>query len=912
MRLATLFLLLSGLTAAPAALAQTPGDCQPGRAEADLAIADVRARLFNTGSLFFGNTTVAGDGYIAPKGSGLSPLFAGGLWIGGLIGGEIRVAGATYADFEFWPGPLNEDGSLPNPDDCSAFDRFWVVDAFDLQRYDDTGVASDDLAGWPADLGAPVIDGDGNPNNYDLAAGDRPAVYGHQTAFWVMNDVGNEHDNSLTEPIGLEVRATAFTSAEALLDQHTFYRYELVNRNSQPFEAARFGFFTDPDLGDPADDYVGMDSTRGMAFVYNADNDDRGGLNNGYGDTPPALGYDFLTGAAVSMYFASTAGAPNSDPNNGPQIYNYLRGLWLDGTPVTEGGDGYETEGPVLPWTYPGDPVTEQFWSEVNPDPAGDPNPPGDRRHTIASPAFTLAPGERRVFDLAILFAQGADNLGSIVALRAASDAVQARYDAGTLFAPGFAPPPPGALSAPALLTPDDGAVFVDEPAVLTWTAVPGAESYRVEVATGPDFADTETFYPIEPTLTFEGVTNEVSPYRWRVQALGDGLASSVDSETRSFTFYRYVFDGLAGGIGIIETAYPGADVCPDADDPGCAAGYPGNTVWLSPNSTGDYVLTNPDNEFRDLLRNRDIFDGEDFEIRFTEACATPGACLGVYASVLPGGAGSNSDLIASVPFELWNVGSAADDVPEDDVRMIPLLRALEGAAATAAWADTFPIEQAVIAGGDTLTLPVTNRVLGVMPDRPNGYALFEAAALGFGGPGSTYVPAEDGDEQVDPNPADGADCRSQRFYADFCYRGGSNRIVVPIGGLEGLVLADLAGDGTTPPAGTTIRLDSNDRAPVNAEEDGPAAPQAFRLGAAFPNPFSVTATVPFEVERPGPVRLSVFDVLGRRVAMLVDGDVAAGPHRATLDGSRLATGVYLVVLDADGQRQATKVLVVR
>ena len=39
---------------------------------------------------------------------------------------------------------------------------------------------------------------------------------------------------------------------------------------------------------------------------------------------------------------------------------------------------------------------------------------------------------------------------------------------------------------------------------------------------------------------------------------------------------------------------------------------------------------------------------------------------------------------------------------------------------------------------------------------------------------------------------------------------------------------------------------------------------------------------------------------------------LAAGPHRAALDGSRLAAGVYLVVLEADGRRQASKVLVVR
>jgi hypothetical protein len=908
MRLATLVLLLWGFLSVPAALAQMPGDCQLGTAEADLNLADVEARLFTTGSLFFGNTTVAGDGYIAPKGSGRAPMFAAGVWIGGLIDGDLRVAGATYADYEFWPGPLEPGATLPNPDDCSAFDRIFVVDAFDIQRYDATGVASDDLAAWPVELGAPVVDGDGDPDNYNLEGGDRPEVYGHQTAFWVMNDVGNEHRTTLTEPIGLEVRVTAFASAEGLLDRQTFYRYELVNRNDQPFEAARFGFFADPDLGDPSDDYVGSDSTRGMAFVYNADNDDQGGLGGGYGTMPPAFGYDLLSGAEVAMYFPNTTGDdPTSDPRDGDEIYNFLNGLWRDGTPVTEGGNGFMTSGPVTQWAYPGDPVTEQFWSEVNIDGMGADNPPGDRRNLVVSEAFTLAPGESRTFDLALLFAQGDDNLDSVTELRGASDNVQFRYDGSTLFVPGFDPPAPGGIATPEPVAPAEGAFFDDE-AVLEWTPVPGAESYRVEVATGPDFADREVFYAAEPSFTFEGVSNAVIDYYWQVQAVADQLVTSVFSESRSFRFYRYESDDFGRGTGVIETAYPGADVCEDSDDPGCAEGYPGNTVWLDPNSTGDYVLTTPDNDFSELFRNIEVAVPDDFEIRFTDACATPGACLGVYASVLPGG----SDLITSVPFELWNVGRLADDVPGDDVRMIPLLRALEGAAPTAAWADGFPAEQLVFVGDDALTLPVTQRVAGVMPDRPDGYALFEAAANGFGGPGATYDPAADGDEQVDPGPDEGSNCRTQSFYADFCYRGGSNRLVAPIGGLEGFVFADLAGDGTTPPAGTTIRFDSNDRFAVDAEDDGPVAPQAFRLGAAFPNPFAATATVPFEVEQAGAVRLSVFDVLGRRVATLVDGDVAAGPQRATLDGSRLATGVYFVVLEADGQRQATKVVVVR
>jgi len=909
MRLATVLLLL---LAAPA-LAQTPGNCQFGSAEVDLNISDVNARMFNTGSLFFGNTTVSGNGYIVPASAAdaPSPIYLAGIWVGGTIGSDLRVAATYYNNFEFWPGPLNADGTLPDPDDCSTYDRFWVVDAYDVAYYEATGDATGDLLNWPFDLGAPVIDGDRVEGNYNLEGGDRPAVYGHQTVFWVMNDVGNVHENTETEPIGVEVRATAFSTIEAALDQQTFYRYELVNRNSQPFEAARFGLFVDPDLGDVGDDYIGSDSTREMAFVYNGEETDAV-----YG-TPPAAGYDFLSGAEVSMHISNCVG-PFCDPDTGADYYHFLRGLWKDGTPMTEGGDGYMTDGDIVTWTYPGDPVAGEFWSEVD-----EQNPSGQRRHFIASEAFTLAPGEARTFDIGILFAQGDDNIDSVVELRNLSDAVQARYDAGNLFAPSpLQFPPAGTLAAPEILSPDDGEfIVVGESTLLEWTEVLGADRYGVQFSTTPDFADAGTGYVVGTSLAPPALeVNEVTTVYWRVQALS-GIEQSLFSETGSYSIYRYEPEYFGeNGERIVETMNPAVeDVCADApDDPGCNDPLvsAGNTVWLDANATDDYVLTNPDNEYTELFPYLDqtlseIVGSDDFEIRFTEACSEPGACLGVYASAVPGG----SDLIVSVPFEVWNVrgGLIEEDDPSDDVRMIPILRALDGTEPEAEWADTFPAEDIVVVGEAGLALPVTQRVIGVMPDRPNGYELFEQAALGFGGPGAIYLPEEDGDTQIDPVPGSEQDCRRQNYYVDFCYGAASTLFVGVIGGLDGFMLADLAGDRTTPPVGTTIRFVSNDPLFVDAEDGAPAArPQALTLDAAYPNPLRSSATVAYQLEQPADVQLAVYDVLGRRVALLAEGRTPVGTHRATFDGAGLASGVYLVVLEADGQRQSKKVLLLR
>jgi hypothetical protein len=85
---------------------------------------------------------------------------------------------------------------------------------------------------------------------------------------------------------------------------------------------------------------------------------------------------------------------------------------------------------------------------------------------------------------------------------------------------------------------------------------------------------------------------------------------------------------------------------------------------------------------------------------------------------------------------------------------------------------------------------------------------------------------------------------------------------------------------------------------------DGPAAPAtAFPQAAALsPNPASARAVLAFTLEAPSAVRLALYDVLGREVAVLADGHRAAGAHAVALDVSALPAGVYLWRLAA-GER---------
>ena len=88
--------------------------------------------------------------------------------------------------------------------------------------------------------------------------------------------------------------------------------------------------------------------------------------------------------------------------------------------------------------------------------------------------------------------------------------------------------------------------------------------------------------------------------------------------------------------------------------------------------------------------------------------------------------------------------------------------------------------------------------------------------------------------------------------------------------------------------------------------------PTRFALELGGANPFRTATTLRYALPEGGPVTLTVYDVLGRQVATLVDGEKAAGRHTATLDGRRLASGAYFVRLQSGDRVQTRRVMVVR
>jgi ligand-binding sensor domain-containing protein len=88
--------------------------------------------------------------------------------------------------------------------------------------------------------------------------------------------------------------------------------------------------------------------------------------------------------------------------------------------------------------------------------------------------------------------------------------------------------------------------------------------------------------------------------------------------------------------------------------------------------------------------------------------------------------------------------------------------------------------------------------------------------------------------------------------------------------------------------------------------------PSKVGLSQNYPNPFNPSTTIKFELPKPSNVRLSVFDMLGREVSVLVNEKKEAGVHEVKFDASGLSSGVYFYRLTAGSFVQTLKLLLLR
>jgi len=102
------------------------------------------------------------------------------------------------------------------------------------------------------------------------------------------------------------------------------------------------------------------------------------------------------------------------------------------------------------------------------------------------------------------------------------------------------------------------------------------------------------------------------------------------------------------------------------------------------------------------------------------------------------------------------------------------------------------------------------------------------------------------------------------------------------------------------------------DDLPETSVESSPLyIPAGFGLDQNYPNPFNPETLIHFTLQSRGKVRLTVYDLVGREVAVLVDGVQSVGSHQVTFNASRFSSGVYFYKLQSpDGTITRKMVLI--
>jgi hypothetical protein len=103
----------------------------------------------------------------------------------------------------------------------------------------------------------------------------------------------------------------------------------------------------------------------------------------------------------------------------------------------------------------------------------------------------------------------------------------------------------------------------------------------------------------------------------------------------------------------------------------------------------------------------------------------------------------------------------------------------------------------------------------------------------------------------------------------------------------------------------------------VVGTDDDVELPSALRLDQNYPNPFNPSTSISYEVPSNGLVRLTIFDLLGREVRMMVEGEQAAGRYVASWDGmddngKAVSSGIYVYRIEAAGISETRSMTLLR
>jgi hypothetical protein len=98
---------------------------------------------------------------------------------------------------------------------------------------------------------------------------------------------------------------------------------------------------------------------------------------------------------------------------------------------------------------------------------------------------------------------------------------------------------------------------------------------------------------------------------------------------------------------------------------------------------------------------------------------------------------------------------------------------------------------------------------------------------------------------------------------------------------------------------------------PTGVNDDNPI-PNAFSLSQNYPNPFNASTSISYSLSKTGPVNLSIYNLLGQKVATLSDGIQQAGVHGIIWNAKDITSGIYFARLDSGKQSKCSKMILLK
>ncbi|MBO6575171.1 MAG: T9SS type A sorting domain-containing protein [Rhodothermales bacterium] len=391
--------------------AQTSDECTaPFTGSARLSVNSLRAPVSTTRPLFLNGGLELSS--IEPE-TILSCLMTE---LVAVRGDTLRRAAQHYR-----PGPRH----MPDGE-CGPANRVWRIDRSDLEAFDRTGVATEDIRDWPVALGAPVSDGDGLAGNYNLEGGDRPTLFGDETVWWVMHD--RPYNDNMQQP-GLDIQVTAYAfRGVGAVGNSTLYRYRFVNTSGSPLENVRLGLAPEVEVQNRRV-WSGSRPDSDLAYFYSS--------------APEVEGRAVGMALLPATLWPSDAGLKPPATPDASSLHSFvvevhreldwgyfgtdqvMDGRQRNGSAIRGKGDGVGTSGPPTRYMFDGDPLTGSGWTMANPGAGASLS--GYFHNSIASTTpFDLAPGASADLVFAVSVATGEHPRAALATLFDQTDRIRA------------------------------------------------------------------------------------------------------------------------------------------------------------------------------------------------------------------------------------------------------------------------------------------------------------------------------------------------------------------------------------------------------------------------------------------------------------------------------------------------------